>query len=157
MSQTALSDLDSELRDGAVLESRGVFTVAIDKAREKLRQTIERHLPPTFLVREPSAAEWTAITATSPYRTAQSVRTRHRPAAPDGMECDALGNVWVTGPGGVWAVSPEGELLGVLEAPEVCKSLVWGGADLRSLFLMTETTVHVVRTRVAGVPLPPDR
>ena len=85
------------------------------------------------------------------------VDARHRPAAPDGMECDALGNVWVTGPGGVWAVSPEGELLGVLEAPEVCKSLVWGGADLRSLFLMTETTVHVVRTRVAGVTLPPDR
>ena len=25
---------------------------------------------------------------------------------PDGMKCDERGNVWVTGPGGVWVISP---------------------------------------------------
>jgi gluconolactonase len=73
----------------------------------------------------------------------------------DGMECDELGNVWVTGLGGVWVLSPEGEKLGVVETGEVCGSLCWGGADLRSLFLMTTTTVHVVETRVGPAPLPP--
>lgn len=75
----------------------------------------------------------------------------------DGMECDELGNVWVTGPGGVWVLTPEGEHLGTVATPEVCGSLAWGGEDMRSLFLMTTTTVHVVRTKVRGALLPPDR
>jgi gluconolactonase len=75
----------------------------------------------------------------------------------DGMECDALGNVWVTGPGGVWVLSPTGEHLGVVATPEVCGSLVWGGDDLRSLLLCTSTTVHIVDTLVAGLPLPGPR
>jgi gluconolactonase len=73
----------------------------------------------------------------------------------DGMECDELGNVWVTGPGGVWILTAEGERIGVVETPEVCGSLAWGGGDLHSLFLTTTTTVHVVRTLVGPAPLPP--
>jgi gluconolactonase len=73
----------------------------------------------------------------------------------DGMECDELGNIWVTGPGGVWVLTPEGEHLGTVPTPEVCGSHCWGGMDLRSLFLMTSTTVHVVRTLVGPAPLPP--
>jgi gluconolactonase len=73
----------------------------------------------------------------------------------DGMECDELGNVWVTGPGGVWVLTPEGERLGVVATPEVCGSLCWGGADMHQLFLMTSTTAHVVETKVGPAPLPP--
>jgi gluconolactonase len=78
----------------------------------------------------------------------------HDSGAVDGMKCDELGNVWVTGPGGVWVISPDGEHLGVIRAPEVVGNLTWGGADLRSLFLMTSTTVHVVRTLTGPAPLP---
>ena len=28
---------------------------------------------------------------------------------PDGMKCDEHGNIWVTGPGGIWVISPAGE------------------------------------------------
>jgi gluconolactonase len=73
----------------------------------------------------------------------------------DGMECDEQGNVWVTGTGGVWVLSPAGERLGVIETPEVAGSLCWGGEDLRSLFIMTSTTVHVVPTLVRSASLPP--
>ena len=73
----------------------------------------------------------------------------------DGMECDELGNVWVTGPGGVWVLAPDGEHIGTVPAPEVVGSHCWGGSDMRSLFLMTSTTVHVVKTRVGPAPLPP--
>jgi gluconolactonase len=75
----------------------------------------------------------------------------------DGMECDALGNVWVTGPGGVWVLDPHGEHLGTIATPETATSLVWGGADLRTLFLTTLTTLHSVRTLVASAALPPTR
>jgi gluconolactonase len=73
---------------------------------------------------------------------------------PDGMKCDELGNVWVTGPGGVWVLTPDGEHLGTVATPEVCGSIAWGGEDLHSLFLMTSTSVHVVRTLVGPPPLP---
>ena len=36
---------------------------------------------------------------------------------PDGMKVDELGNVWVTGPKGVWVISPDGEHLGTIEVP----------------------------------------
>jgi gluconolactonase len=74
--------------------------------------------------------------------------------APDGMECDERGNVWTTGPGGIWVVSPSGEVLGVVETPEVAGSLAWGGPDLRSLFLTCKTSLYVVDTLVAGARLP---
>ena len=72
----------------------------------------------------------------------------------DGMECDALGNVWTSGPGGVWVITPEGERIGRIETPEVCGSVVWGGADLRTLFLTTSKSVQMMPTLVAGAALP---
>ena len=36
---------------------------------------------------------------------------------PDGMKCDERGNIWVTGPGGVWVISPQGEHLGTVLVP----------------------------------------
>ena len=75
--------------------------------------------------------------------------------AVDGMECDEYGNVWVTGPGGVWVLSAQGEHLGTLAATETVGSLCWGGDDMHTLFLMSSTTVHMVRTIVGPAPLPP--
>ena len=73
---------------------------------------------------------------------------------PDGMKCDELGNVWCTARGGVWVLAPSGELIGIIETPEVTANLAWGGDDWRSLFLCTSTTLHVVPTRVASTRLP---
>jgi gluconolactonase len=73
---------------------------------------------------------------------------------PDGMECDALGNVWTTARGGIWVVAPSGDLIGIIETPEVAGSLVWGGEDLRTLFVCTSTTMHELRTKVGPAPLP---
>lgn len=73
---------------------------------------------------------------------------------PDGMECDALGNIWCTARGGVWVIAPSGELLGIIETPEVAGSLVWGGEGMRSLFVCTSTTMRAIRTKVGPAPLP---
>ncbi len=73
---------------------------------------------------------------------------------PDGMKCDELGNVWCTGPGGVWVISPVGDLVGIVKVPEIVGNLVWGGEDLRSLFLTASDKLYVIRTLVAAAPLP---
>jgi gluconolactonase len=73
----------------------------------------------------------------------------------DGMECDERGNIWVTGVGGVWVIHPDGRRIGILETPEICGSLSWGGSDLRTLFLMTSSTVHAIDARVGPALRPP--
>ncbi len=72
------------------------------------------------------------------------------PGMPDGMKVDRLGNLWTTGPGGVWITTAEGELLGRLLVDEVVGNLAWGGPDLTSLFLCSSTTVQTIETKVAG-------
>ncbi len=72
----------------------------------------------------------------------------------DGMECDEHGNIWTSGPGGVWVLDPSGERIGAIRTPEICGSVVFGGPDLRTLFLTTTTSVHLIETKVASAPLP---
>jgi gluconolactonase len=73
---------------------------------------------------------------------------------PDGMKCDERGNVWVTGPGGVWVISPAGERLGVIEVPENTGNLAWGGPDWRTLYIPSSTSLYRIRTKVASARLP---
>ena len=51
-------------------------------------------------------------------------------------------------------INPAGERIGRIETPEICGSVVWGGPDLRTLFLTTSTTVQMMQTIVAGATLP---
>jgi gluconolactonase len=67
---------------------------------------------------------------------------------PDGMKCDERGNVWVTGPGGVWVISAEGELLGVIQVPENTGNLTWGGEDWHTLYIPASTSLYSIRTKV---------
>jgi gluconolactonase len=73
---------------------------------------------------------------------------------PDGMKCDERGNIWVTGPGGVWVISPQGEHLGVIGVPENVGNLAWGGADWRTLYMPSSTSLYRVQTKVASARLP---
>ncbi|HEY8567377.1 MAG TPA: isochorismatase family protein [Beijerinckiaceae bacterium] len=70
------------------------------------------------------------------------------PGVPDGMKCDAQGNVWVCGPGGVWVYSIKGDLIGKLRVPELVGNLAWGGPDWRTLFLTATHSVYAVDTKV---------
>jgi gluconolactonase len=73
------------------------------------------------------------------------------PGAVDGMKVDSLGNLYCTGPGGVFVYAPNGELLGVIEVPELVGNFVWGGDDLRTLFLCASTSLYACRTTVPGI------
>jgi gluconolactonase len=45
---------------------------------------------------------------------------------PDGMKVDTNGNVYGTGPGGIWVISPDGKHLGTIKPPETPANLHWG-------------------------------
>ena len=79
---------------------------------------------------------------------ASGIRERLRPGVPDGMKCDARGDVWVTAPGGVWVYDPEGRKMGEVAVPELVANLHWGGADWRTLFLCATTSLYAVEVEV---------
>ncbi len=72
----------------------------------------------------------------------------------DGMKCDEHGNVWVTGPGGIWIIDPASAKLGVVPVPDRTLNLTWGGPEWRTLFITCLNSVHTVETRVVSAPLP---
>ena len=68
----------------------------------------------------------------------------------DGLKVDARGNLYVSGPGGIWILSPDATHLGTLRGPELAANFAWGDADGRSLFLTARTGLYRLRLLVAG-------
>jgi gluconolactonase len=68
----------------------------------------------------------------------------------DGMKCDERGNIWMTGPQGVWVISSSGEHLGVVHIPEAVGNLHWGGPDWKWMFVCASTGLYRFETKVAG-------
>ena len=57
---------------------------------------------------------------------------------PDGMKVDRNGNLFATGPGGIWIISPQGKALGRIHFPETPANCAWG-PDEATLYV---TAVH---------------
>jgi gluconolactonase len=68
----------------------------------------------------------------------------------DGIKVDRSGNLFVSGPGGVWIVSAEGRPLGTIRAPELPANMAWGDADGRTLYMTGRTSVYRLRLQVGG-------
>jgi len=68
----------------------------------------------------------------------------------DGIKVDERGNLYVSGPGGLWILSPEGKHLGTLKGPEHPHNLAWGDDDGRTLYLTAQTGLYRIRLNVAG-------
>ena len=73
---------------------------------------------------------------------------------PDGIKVDERGNVFCTGPGGVWVISPEGEWLGLIEVPEIVANLTWGGPGWSALYICATRSLYRVQTRTRGNRVP---
>jgi gluconolactonase len=76
---------------------------------------------------------------------------RDEPNAPDGMKVDVGGNLWCTGPGGVWVIAPSGVVLGRVLMPEVTANCNWGDADRRTLYVTASSGLYRIRCRAVGV------
>jgi gluconolactonase len=74
-----------------------------------------------------------------------------RPGGPDGIKVDREGNLYGSGPGGIWIFSPEGKPLGVILIPERASNVNWGGADRKTLYITASSSVYRVTLKVPGV------
>jgi gluconolactonase len=72
----------------------------------------------------------------------------------DGMKVDQQGNLYVSGPGGLWVLSPSGKHLGTIRGPEHPHNLAWGDADGKTLYLAAQTGLYRVRLSIPGIRPP---
>jgi gluconolactonase len=68
---------------------------------------------------------------------------------PDGMKVDSLGNVYASGPGGVWVFSADGKHIGTIKPPETPANCNWGD-DGKTLYITARTGVYRIKLAVAG-------
>lgn len=69
----------------------------------------------------------------------------------DGLKVDQKGNVYVTGPGGLWILSPEGTHLGTIKCPEDPHNMAWGDDDGKTLSITAQTGIYRIRLNIPGV------
>jgi gluconolactonase len=69
----------------------------------------------------------------------------------DGMKVDKAGNLYVSGPGGLWILSPEGKHLGTIIGPKHPHNFAWGDADGQTLYLCARSGLYRIRLNIEGI------
>ena len=87
-----------------------------------------------------------------PGRVFFDVNAESAPGAADGMTVDNAGNLFASGPGGIWVISPDGTHLGTIQPDEVPANAGWGD-DGRTLYMTARTGLYRIRLNTAG-PIP---
>ncbi len=82
------------------------------------------------------------------------MKTDPRPGATDGMKVDVEGNVYCTGPGGIWVLSPAGKHIGIIRSDNVPINLNWGDDDWTTLYFTERNTLNRIRLGIPGMPVP---
>lgn len=73
------------------------------------------------------------------------------PGSPDGIRVDKNGNIYGSGPGGVWVFSPEGKHLATIKVPEVVSNVAWGDADGKTLYITASTSLYRIKLSATGI------
>jgi gluconolactonase len=71
----------------------------------------------------------------------------------DGVKVDRAGNVYISGPGGLWIVSPDGRHLGTIVGSDHPHNFAWGDADGKTLYLTARSGLYRVRLNIPGAGL----
>ena len=88
-------------------------------------------------------------------RVFYDVNDQNAGGLPDGMKVDTAGNIFGTGPGGVWVFAPDGTHLGTIMPDESPANVGWGD-DGRTLYMTAQTGLYRIRLTTAGsIPGPP--
>jgi gluconolactonase len=69
---------------------------------------------------------------------------------PDGIKVDKSGNLFVTGPKGIWVWDAFGNHLGTIAMPEQPANLTWGDQDYRTLYITATTSVYRLEMKTQG-------
>jgi gluconolactonase len=73
------------------------------------------------------------------------------PGLPDGLAVDSDGNLWCSGPGGVYVLSAEGKLLGRILTGERTSNCTFGGPQRSTLFITADSYLLKVETKSRGL------
>jgi gluconolactonase len=73
------------------------------------------------------------------------------PGITDGMKVDTKGNVYESGPRGIWIISPSGKHLGTILVPEFVANLCFGDRDNKTLYIAARTGVYKIRVNTPGL------
>ena len=68
----------------------------------------------------------------------------------DGMKIDSEGNLYCTGPGGIFVYAPDATCLVRINVPEVAANFTWGDDDLQTVYITASTSLYRTRVQVAG-------
>jgi gluconolactonase len=80
------------------------------------------------------------------------LRGEKAPGVTDGVRVDSKGNVYESGAGGIWIVSPEGKILGTILTPEIVANLTFGDPDWKTLYIAARTSIYKIRVNTPGLP-----
>jgi gluconolactonase len=69
---------------------------------------------------------------------------------PDGIKVDKKGNLFVTGPKGIWVWDAKGNHLGTIVMPEQPANMNWGDKDYRTLYITATTSVYRLEMKTQG-------
>jgi len=69
----------------------------------------------------------------------------------DGMKVDQKGNLYVSGPGGLWIISPAGKHLGTIVAPMHPHNMAWGDVDGKTLYLAARSGLYRIHLNIPGI------
>src|SRR6516165_6747414 len=72
----------------------------------------------------------------------------------DGLKVDQQGNVYASGPDGLWILSPEGKHLGTIVGPEHPHNLAWGEVNHKTLYLAAQTGLYRITVNIPGAGEP---
>lgn len=70
---------------------------------------------------------------------------------PDGMKVDKKGNLFVSGPNGIWVWNSKGVHIGTVQMPHGMANLTWGGPGYSSLYITAGNTVYILQTKTHGI------
>jgi gluconolactonase len=70
------------------------------------------------------------------------------------MKINVMGNLYLSGPGGLCIISPEGKHLGTVVGPEHPHNLAWGGPDHKTLYLAAQTGLYRLAVNLPGAGVP---
>lgn len=77
------------------------------------------------------------------------VNDRNETGAADGLKVDVDGNLFATGPGGVWIFDASGKHLGTIKPDEVPANVAWGD-DGSTLYMTARTGLYRIKLSTSG-------
>ena len=106
---------------------------------------------------DPAKAIWMAypvkadgtLGAGKVFKDVTSMVGKQNPGLPDGLNVDAKGNLFATGPGGVHVYAPDGTLLGRIETGQATANCAFGG-DGSDLYITADMYIVRVKTKTKG-------